>query len=146
MWQRELERYVVITIYIGRCPDMPYYITSMWLTVRRESQLSADHRGIWIVPGVITHSAVLPSNADLYSTSSQSILVIVELSIIGQPEVVVLHIIWDNQPHWTLSTHSCKTKWHFITLIDAWSGRERNPSPTIYQLERLLQLIAPFIH
>jgi len=44
------------------------------LTIGGESKLSADHRGSLIVPEVIKHSSVPPSNANFYSASQKSVL------------------------------------------------------------------------
>jgi len=52
------------------------------LTIGGESKLSADHRGILVVPEVITHSSIPPPNADFYSASQKSVFVIL-LVIVG---------------------------------------------------------------
>jgi len=43
-------------------------------TIGGESQLSADHRGILIVPGVITHSAISPPNTHLHPAHTEVII------------------------------------------------------------------------
>ena len=75
------------------------------LTIGGESKLSADHRGILVVPEVITHSSVPPSNANFYSASQKSILVIV-VFIIGGFSQEVLIAFPNQQPQITIRTHS----------------------------------------
>ena len=79
--------------------------TLLRVTVGRESQLSADHRGILIVPEVITHSSIPPSNADFYSASQKSIFVIV-VFIIGGFSQEVLIAFPNQQPQITIKAYS----------------------------------------
>ena len=45
------------------------------LTVTGESQLAADHRGVAVVPGVITHGAPGSTHAHLHPPTSESVKV-----------------------------------------------------------------------
>ena len=47
------------------CGCMPFILM---LTIGGESQLSADHRGILIVPGIITHSSISSIDTHLHPT------------------------------------------------------------------------------
>ena len=66
--------------------------------------MTADHRGILIVPEVITHSSIPPSNADFYSASQKSIFVIVVV-IIGGFSQEVLITFPNQQPQVTIRAH-----------------------------------------
>ena len=57
--------------------------------MRGESQLIADDRGIFIVPVVITHCPIPPSNTHLHSSPGQSSLVIVGLIVVLSVLVLV---------------------------------------------------------
>ena len=50
-------------------------------TIRGESQLSADHGSILIVPGVITYRAIGPVDTNLHPPPCQCILVVVNVII-----------------------------------------------------------------
>ena len=75
-------------------------------TMRRESQLGADDRGIFIVPVVITHCPIPPSNTHLHSAPGQ--LILDEEVILGLVDGdVELRQIANSQSYIKFCTISC---------------------------------------
>ena len=76
------------------------------LTIRGESQLSADYRSILVAPeGIITHSAIGSTHTYLYSAPCQ--LVFNEVKVRIRIHIEIERCATTNQqPHVSISAHS----------------------------------------
>ena len=101
-----LFRRYMYSVFLGIQTSSHAMLSLHLLTIGGESQLSADHRGILIVPLVITHCPIPPSNTHLHPAPNKSILVIVQVLIVLRvlSHVVITSIISHHQPETALLT------------------------------------------
>ena len=84
--------------------------------MRRESQLIADDRGMFIVPGVITHCSISPSHTHLHSPSGQLILDEEVILCLVDGDVELCQITY-SKSHIKICACGCKPETEIFAVI-----------------------------